>query len=91
MSKPSRMIAEEEVSRVLKPIRQLPPVNPRAPTLTKPGYYTVPPIKRLRRYSDAQLQASPSRPPMLAGIPHLQSANVRSQLAEHMSTCDSRK
>ena len=36
--------AEEEVAR--------------APVLTKPGYYTVPPIKRLRRYDDDQLKVT---------------------------------
>ncbi|KAK9834736.1 hypothetical protein WJX74_008822 [Apatococcus lobatus] len=50
---------DEPAQRVLRPIRQLPPVNSRAPALTKPGYYTVPPIKRLRRYSDQQLREVP--------------------------------
>jgi acyl carrier protein len=35
------------------------PANPRAPTLTRPGYFTVPSARRLARLTDAQLAAVP--------------------------------
>lgn len=31
-------------------------MNPKAPKLTKEGYFTVPSLKRLQRFDDAQLQ-----------------------------------
>ena len=34
---------------MLKPHKQLPPVNLDAPRLTKTGYFTLPPIRRLKR------------------------------------------
>ena len=39
------------------PARAMAPVNPSAPTLTKEGYFTVPPFKRLRRLPDDNLRA----------------------------------
>jgi Nucleoporin autopeptidase len=33
------------------------PDNPAAPTLTRDGYYTAPPLKLLRRLGDEQLAA----------------------------------
>lgn len=38
--------------------KRLSPVNPDAPTLTKADYFTVPPIKRLRRMTDNELQVT---------------------------------
>ena len=40
-----------------KPKRVQQPDNPAAPTLTRDGYYTVPPLKLIRRLGDAQLAA----------------------------------
>ncbi|KAK9829172.1 hypothetical protein WJX72_004291 [[Myrmecia] bisecta] len=55
---------EEEVAGLVeavpdKRVRRLPPLNPNAPRLTKPSYFTVPPIKRLRRMTNAQLESVP--------------------------------
>lgn len=36
--------------------RLAPPVNERAPQLTKKEYYTVPPLKKLKRMTDEALQ-----------------------------------
>jgi Nucleoporin autopeptidase len=40
-----------------KPKRVQQPDNPAAPTLTRDGYYTAPPLKLLRRLGDEQLAA----------------------------------
>ena len=40
-----------------KPKRAPQPDNPAAPTLTRDGYYTAPPLKLLRRLGDEQLAA----------------------------------
>eukprot|EP00884_Botryococcus_braunii_P010934 jgi/Botrbrau1/19842/Bobra.0124s0078.1 len=46
-----------ETAVSLHPISSvLPPINPNAPKLTKKGYFTVPPLKRLQRLRDEQLQ-----------------------------------
>ncbi len=37
--------------------RTAPPANPNAPTLTREGYYTSPPLKLLRRLGDEELAA----------------------------------
>ncbi len=34
-----------------------PPVNPDTPTLTREGYFTLPPLKRLQRMTDDELAA----------------------------------
>lgn len=47
---------EEVETRVVRAQRQRPPVNPEAPILTKTGYYTVPPVKRLKRMTNQQLK-----------------------------------
>jgi hypothetical protein len=48
-------VAETAVS--LQPVNSvLPPINLNAPKLTKKGYFTVPPLKRLQRLRDEQLQ-----------------------------------
>ena len=39
--------------------KAVPPPNPNAPTLTLPGYFTVPSLKKLQRLSDADLRAVP--------------------------------
>jgi hypothetical protein len=51
---------EEVDTRVVRAQRQRPPVNPEAPVLTKTGYYTVPPVKRLKRMTNQQLKVRPS-------------------------------
>ena len=33
-------------------------MNPHAPVLSKEDYFTVPPVKRLRRFTDDELQVS---------------------------------
>ena len=38
--------------------RRAPPLNPNAPVLTKEQYFTVPPLKRLRRATDEELRVS---------------------------------
>lgn len=53
---------EEVEAPVVRAQRQRPPVNPEAPILTKKGYYTVPPVKRLKRMTNQQLRV-PSLPP----------------------------
>ena len=37
-------------------LKRIPPLNPKAPVLSKDDYFTVPPIKRMRRFSDNELQ-----------------------------------
>ncbi len=61
LSENSPQIAEpEEVeATVVRAQRQRPPVNPEAPILTKTGYYTVPPVKRLKRMTNQQLKVQP--------------------------------
>lgn len=53
---PAAVLAPSAAANV---VAALPPLNPRAPTLTRPGYYTVPSMRRLRRMTDAELRAVP--------------------------------
>lgn len=44
-------------------LASLPPANPLAPTLRRPGYYTVPGIRKLRHMSNEELSAGESGEP----------------------------
>lgn len=50
--------AEPEQSRG----RPKPQPNPRAPTLTRAGYFTIPTIKQMKYMADEQLQVSALQP-----------------------------
>lgn len=41
-----------------KRLKRVPPMNPNAPVLSKEDYFTIPAVKRLRRFSDEELQVN---------------------------------
>ncbi len=51
--------ADEGSAAAAKRLKRLPPMNPHAPVLSKEDYFTVPPVKRMRRFSDEELQVQP--------------------------------
>jgi Nucleoporin autopeptidase len=51
------LCADATTAAPVKPKRAPQPENPATPTLTRDGYYTVPPLKLLRRLGDGQLAA----------------------------------
>lgn len=48
--------ADEGLAMAAKRLKRIPPMNPNAPVLSKEDYFTIPPIKRMRRFSDEELQ-----------------------------------
>ena len=48
--------ADEGLTMAAKRLKRIPPMNPNAPVLSKEDYFTIPPIKRMRRFSDEELQ-----------------------------------
>ena len=50
------LFAKEGLGRAARRLTRIPPINPNAPLLSKDDYFTIPDIKRLRRFSDDELQ-----------------------------------
>lgn len=50
--------ADEGSVAAAKRLKRIPPMNPHAPVLSKEDYFTVPPVKRLRRFTDNELRVT---------------------------------
>ena len=50
------MHADEGLGRAARRLTRIPPINPNAPLLSKDDYFAIPDIKRMRRFSDDELQ-----------------------------------
>ena len=50
--------ADEGSASDARRLKRIPPMNPNAPVLSKEDYFTVPPLKRMRRFADTELQVN---------------------------------
>ena len=56
------MHADEGLGRAARRLTRIPPINPSTPLLSKDDYFTIPDIKRMRRFSDEELKVGACLP-----------------------------